>query len=73
MNRTRLILILQIIVTAWLLVGCNATKLVPDNKHLLKKNIVNIDTKEINTTPITNYIKQPVNTKTAWLFNFLSY
>ena len=54
-----------------LIYACNVTKNVPDNQFLLKKNIIEIDNKNINKEEIVNYIKQRPNRRA--LFNTIPF
>lgn len=43
--------------------GCLSTKLVPENKHLLKKNRIKVDGDHINTSELEDVLKQKPNLK----------
>jgi len=51
------------IVLASILISCSATKRVPDNKYLLTKNIVFIDSVKTNASELENYFLQKPNDK----------
>ncbi len=67
---------LLLIVAAYIFVGCNTVKYVPDNKYLLDKNYLSIDNKNFDRKEIEGIIKQKPNRRILgffkvqlWLYN----
>ena len=62
--KRRIVLGLSFFVMLFSLVGCNLTKFVPEGQYLLNKAQVKVeDTKEIQTSNLSNYLQQKQNTE----------
>lgn len=48
--------------------SCSSTKFVPDGEYLLSKTEIKVDTKDVTSMEMENYIKQKPNYKTFMLF-----
>lgn len=57
-------------ITVLLISACNSIKHVPENRQLLKYNVISVDDPDIKVSPIRNYLKQHSNTRTARIFSF---
>ncbi len=66
MNK-RLVYILSLIL---ILQSCSITRTVPDGEHLLTKNNIEIDNKEISQSELRTYIKQKPNKKILYAYRF---
>jgi hypothetical protein len=62
----------MILVLCGIISSCGSTKYVPDNKYLLDKNHIKIESKKINEEDLTTYIKQKSNKKILGLKFHLS-
>ncbi len=53
--------------------SCKATRFVPENEYLLKKNTILIDQKKISKTELETYIQPKPNKKILWIIPFHLY
>ena len=64
------ILFTNIIFFILIISSCNPTKYVPENKYLLRKNIISVDSKKIKKNNLEPYIQQKPNRTTAEIFRW---
>jgi len=65
MNKIKFLIYISAIV---LLMSCNASKFVPENKYLLESVKVESDNKELNSTVLQAYVRQKANSKWFSIF-----
>lgn len=65
MNKIKFLIYISAIV---LLMSCNASKFVPENKYLLESVKVQSDNKELNPTMLQAYVRQKANSKWFSIF-----
>jgi outer membrane protein assembly factor BamA len=70
MPKIRLQYIILSLLGIFLILGCNTTKYVSEDRYMLSDVKLDVDSKQINKDELKSYIKQKENLKILWVFKF---